>query len=105
MERSIKDYGQRVLGCHRRARKISCLSSCWCWELEKLLMKIEAEGNKQTMDDDQIYERGGTEKDIEEYAIKNGAFWEHNTDSEDCWCEPEIEIYDDTKIIIHRDRQ
>jgi len=57
------------------------------------------------MDDDQILERGGTEKDIEEYAIRNGAFWEHNTDSEGCWCEPEIEIYDGTKVIIHRNRQ
>ena len=27
---------------------------------------------------------------------------EHNTNSEECWCEPEIKLVDDAKIIIHR---
>ncbi|MFZ2937641.1 MAG: hypothetical protein WA066_02930 [Candidatus Omnitrophota bacterium] len=29
---------------------------------------------------------------------------EHNTDSEDCWCEPRIEVQENgNKVVIHRD--
>lgn len=30
---------------------------------------------------------------------------EHNTDSNDCWCDPEIEHYEGGDVVIHRDKQ
>lgn len=42
----------------------------------------------------------------EEWNEQEKTIWskfpEHNTDSPEYWCDPEIEIYDGTKLIIHR---
>lgn len=36
--------------------------------------------------------------------IRHNVWCEHNTNSPDCWCEPEIEEVDGNLIVIHRDK-
>lgn len=40
---------------------------------------------------------------MEEEVFEFERYQKHNTDSEDCWCEPEIiELENGNKVVIHR---
>ena len=47
METATHDNLVRLLNEHRNEAMITCAESCWCWDVEKAIMKIEDEFIKE----------------------------------------------------------